>query len=236
VTSILAKQADRFPRHRCTVQRVPLVGSARAVIGVKQTTGAPEVSIGGAINQTSRMPDNHSNWSRRLPRPGYLGGLLPDQPVLVREPNLVAYISGIRVYPEGFGLGWYVEQATADGPLSSEPPEGRPSEPSLSGQAQAWRLPLNDPRVSIRFSTGRLWTDTAEATSDRLLGLGVDASLGETGASWHGEYWLADLPSAGPLVFAIRLGVVSGFATLDGDYVREAATRAVDLWDDSTPS
>jgi hypothetical protein len=68
--------------------------------------------------QTQSVPKNphweQSSWRR--PHPGYLGGLVAEQPVMIREPDVVAYISHVSAYPNGFLFTAFIEQASEEGP------------------------------------------------------------------------------------------------------------------------
>jgi hypothetical protein len=80
-------------------------------------------------------------WSQlgwRGPHPGYLGGLVSEQPVLFREPTLVCYISHIGANPEGFIFTPFVQQATEDGPFNGD-----------------------DARIEVIFADGRRWRETS---------------------------------------------------------------------------
>jgi hypothetical protein len=156
------------------------------------------------------MPHNPARRESRgdSPHPGYLGGLLEDQPVLIREAELVAFVTNIRAFPTGVLFVVCVEQATVD---------------QLSDH-----LVTSGP-VEVRLSDGTV----RRSDADRFEGLyqwASESSSGPGGASWRGEYWLPGLPPPGPVTFRISVGATSGAATLDGGAIRHAAGRATDLW------
>lgn len=126
------------------------------------------------------MPKNPL-WEKlrgRGPHPGYLAGLVTDQPVLVRQRDLVAYISHIGAYPEGFTFTAFVEQATEDGPLSG-----------------------NEPHVEVNFADGRTWRYDLDMRGDFMFRPEAESSGGPGGQSWRARYWLPALPPEGPLTF-----------------------------------
>lgn len=140
----------------------------------------------------------------RGPHPGYLGGLLDDQPVLARQPNLVAYVTNIRAYPKGFAFTACVEQAHDDGFLSP-----------------------GEPHVVVGFADGRSWERDPDMLGDCLVRLrGESGAGGPGGAHWREEYWLPALPLPGPLTFFVSVGPAKWSASIDGAKVVVASTRA----------
>jgi hypothetical protein len=162
--------------------------------------------------QTELMPANPL-WSRlrgRGPHPGYLGGLLIDQPVMLRQPNLVAYVTSIRAYPEGLAFSARVEQGLDNGALRSA-----------------------EPRVMVDFSDGRSWKADPDMIGDCLVPGPRVSSGGSAGASWQTEYWLPALPPPGQVHFSVSVGSATGTASVDGASVIAAARRADDLWSEA---
>jgi hypothetical protein len=149
---------------------------------------------------------NELGW--RGPHPGYLGGLVAEQPVMIREPNLVAYISEISAYPDGFTFTAYLQQATEDGPVQS-----------------------NEPLVEVRFSDGRGWAEEPDKRHDFLLARYSESTRGPEGVSWRKQYWVPAMPPGGPVAFAMSIGPIDGSATFDGTALRDAASKAIDLWE-----
>jgi hypothetical protein len=139
------------------------------------------------------------------PRTGHLGALLSEQPLLVQDANLVAYITNIRVYPFGLLFTALAEEAIADGPLkySSDLP------PSSS----------DEPNVTVTFSDGHTWRYGPEMRGDCLIPRASERAWGAEGASWRADYWLPALPTEGPVVFSISVGEYSGTASVDGGTV-----------------
>jgi len=151
-------------------------------------------------------------WSElewRGPHPGYLGGLLRDQPVLIRRATLVAFITNIRVYPEGISFTARVVQATEEGLLSS-----------------------NEPVVAVGFADGRSWKYDPDMRGDFLIPGGSQQSYGPGGASWDADYWLPFLPADGRVTFSISVGETTGSAFVDATTVLAATSRAIDLWEE----
>lgn len=157
------------------------------------------------------MPKN-PRWGWQRPHPGYLGGVVTGQPVMIREPELVAYISRIAAYPNGFLFTAFVEQSTEEGP----------------GQQV-------EPRIAVRFSDNRTWAEFPHTPGERLVPCGGESSAGPGGASWRSEYWIPALPPRGEVAFTITVGPVEGSATLEGAAIVHAASHAIDLWEREHP-
>lgn len=148
------------------------------------------------------------------PHPGYMGGMLEAQPVLLRESNIVGFVTNVRAYPEGLMFHVVLEQALDDGTLTrSGPLEAKPSV-----------------RVSVEFADGSRWQADEHGGSESLIELEQDRSSGEGGASWFAGYWLPALPPSGPVTFLVDLGDRRGQGRIQGDDIREAARKATDLW------
>ncbi len=164
------------------------------------------------------------------PHPGYLGGMLDAQPILLREANVVAFVTNVRAYPDGLLFQVVLEQAFDDGTLSRRGPFA--SEPDVA--------------VSVEFADGSSWSTTRFASrsmirdspprvdphrvTGRLVELGRSRSGGDGGASWASEYWLPVLPPPGPVVFHVELPNRMGRGTIEGEAIRTAADKAIDLW------
>ena len=155
-------------------------------------------------------------------REGELGGLLSEQPVLLRTAILVAYVSNIRVFPGGILFTVVAEQSIEEGPLRSHD-SMMTSRPSFS----------DGPVMTVAFSDGHAWRcdPDPDVRGDCLVLGGVRLSEGPEGASWRADYWLPALPTEGPVVFSIAVGEYSGTASVDGATVIAAAKRAIDLWE-----
>jgi hypothetical protein len=141
------------------------------------------------------------------PGPAHLGGLVADQPVVIRDADLVVYVTNIRAFPTGFLFTVVVEQRASG---------------SLYGQ---------EPEIEVDFSDGVQWRRDLDMRGNCLHQRGSESSGGPRGSSWRGEFWLPALPVAGPVTFKISVGDRIGLASLDGKVVIESAERAVDLWD-----
>ncbi len=148
------------------------------------------------------------------PHPGHVGGMLEAQPILLREPNIVAFVSNVRAYPQGLLFEVVLEQAVEDGTLSADGLFH--SKPEV--------------RVSVEFADGSSWTTDEDRVTGSLIELGHLGSSGDGGASWSAEYWLPALPPPGPVTFLVELPGHTGHGTIEGDDIRAAAARAIDLW------
>ena len=127
---------------------------------------------------------------------------------MIREPNVVAYISQIRAYPDGFSFSAFVEQVGEEGPVKDA-----------------------EPRVAVRFSDNRTWAEYPHTPGERLVPSGGESSSGPGGASWRREYWIPALPPREQLTFTVTVGSFEGSATLDGAAIIDASSKATDLWE-----
>ena len=161
------------------------------------------------------------------PPPGMLGGLVLEQPVLIRDEDVVAFVTGITAYPAGFSFVIRVEARWTRG-----------DDPTLD----EWNRSSVDRDgfdLVVAFGDGQRWHGGRDRAGGCLVGRGVQSSFGDTGTSHKAEYWLASLPSSGPVQFEITLEPptnrgrstsTTGIATVEGELLRQAARRAVDLW------
>jgi hypothetical protein len=154
-------------------------------------------------------------------RTGQLGGLLSEQPVLLRTAILVAYVTNIRVFLDGILFTAFAEQSIEEGPLKPTHDLMMPLTPSSS----------DEPVVTVTFPDGYTWRDDPDMDGDCLVQGGVSLFERAEGVSWRAEYWLPALPAEGPVVFCISVGEYSGTASVDGGTVIAAAKRAIDLWE-----
>jgi len=160
--------------------------------------------------QTQSMPKNPhwEQFSWRRPYPGYLGGLVAEQPVMIRESDVVAYISRISAYPNGFLFTAFTEQASEEGPVTNA-----------------------EPQIAVRFSDNRTWAEYPYTPGERLVPCGGESSSGPGGNSWRREYWIPALPPREKLAFTVTVGPIEGSATLDGAAIIDASSKATDLWE-----
>lgn len=141
------------------------------------------------------------------PHPGYVGGLLTEQPVLIRDESVVAYVTNIRCFPRGF-LFCILTQLVGDGREGGSIP----------------------PDVVVEFADETSWRENLDIVGDVLIRRGSQSSGGAGTASWSTEYWLPALPPPGPTTFRITVGKQSGAGAVDAALIRAAAERAIDLW------
>ena len=127
---------------------------------------------------------------------------------MLREPNVVAYVSRIRAYPAGFAFTAFVEQVGEEGPVRNA-----------------------EPRVAVRFSDNRTWAEYPYTPGERLVPYEGESTSGPGGVSWRREYWIPALPPSGQVTFTMTVGVLESSATLDGAVIVAASTRSTDLWE-----
>ncbi len=127
---------------------------------------------------------------------------------MIRESDVVAYISHIGAYPNGFLFTAFIEQASEESPVRKA-----------------------EPRIAVRFSDNRTWAEYPYTPGERLVSCGGESSSGPGGTSWRREYWIPALPPREKLAFTVTVGPVEGSATLDGAAIVDAASKATDLWE-----
>jgi hypothetical protein len=127
---------------------------------------------------------------------------------MIRESNVVAYISQISAYPAGFLFTAFIEQASEEGPVKNA-----------------------EPQIAVRFSDNRTWAEYPYTPGQRLVPCGSESSSGPGGISWRREYWIPALPPGKELVFTVTIGPIEGSATLDGAAIIDASSKATDLWE-----
>jgi hypothetical protein len=129
---------------------------------------------------------------------------------MIREPDVVAYISQISAYPNGFLFTAFIfiEQA---------------GEESSARNAE--------PQIAVRFSDNRTWAEYPYTPGERLVSCGGESSSGQGSSSWRREYWIPALPPREKLAFTVTVGSVEGSATLDGAAIIDASRKATDLWE-----
>lgn len=152
-------------------------------------------------------PDEMPSDSLWGPHPSHVGGLLTEQPVLLRGDSVVAYVTNIRGFPAGFLFSVVVEQAAQD----------------REGEG-------DEPEVIVEFSDGTTWRENLDLVGNSLFRRSSQSSGGSGGASWSAEYWLRALPTAGPVTFRITVYGLSGAGHVDAALIRLAAEQAIDLW------
>jgi hypothetical protein len=129
---------------------------------------------------------------------------------MIRESEIVAYISRIAAYPNGFLFTAFVEQCAAED-----------------------RATHAEPRIAVRFSDNRTWAEYPYTPGERLVPCGTESSSGPGGVSWRSEYWIPALPPRDEVAFTVAVGPIEGSATLDGAVIIDASSKATDLWETS---
>lgn len=127
---------------------------------------------------------------------------------MIRESDVVAYISHISAYPNGFLFTAFIEQAIEEGPVMNA-----------------------EPKIAVRFSDDRTWAEYPYTPGERLVSCGGESSSGQGGVSWRREYWIPALPPREKVVFTVTVGPIQGSATLDGAAIIDASSKATDLWE-----
>ena len=137
------------------------------------------------------------------PPPGYIGGLLSEQPILLQRPNLVAFLTKVRAYPEGVSFQVAIEERQAE----------------VLERVMDW-----DEEVEVAV------TVEGDPEPPEIFQLGSEASSGDQGATWLADYWVPRSPGTGQVTFRVTIGDLVGTASLPGALLRSAAALAVDFF------
>ena len=155
---------------------------------------------------------------------------LPIDRLLLRRPELAVFVSLLQVYPRGFEFDVNVlQRRTADGGFDTLAP-GAAEHGSLLNLGVRYadgRSAVSDGRLRPPFG------DADPPTPPVISPRGGGSSPGER---WQ-SFWVWGLPEAGDIeiVYSWSAEEVSeSVLSLDGDAVREAAQRAVTLWEEPT--
>ena len=197
---------DRRIRPEHLVLAILDLPEGRAARALAALDAQPQVVKGRLLEAMSDRPRGQGR------EPGRLGGLLSEQPVLIRESNLVAYITDIHVYPTGFAFTAFTGDAT-------ERPDRY----------------MTEPRLSVVFADGQFFSDDPGTAEGYLLSTDRQ-SCTEAGRSiYQTDYWVPILPTSGPVTFSVLIGESSGEASIDSERFVAAADASVDLWQPPTP-
>jgi hypothetical protein len=170
------------------------------------------------------------------PCPNVLPGMAPVAVTVVRTEETVVAVTGIRVYPAGFGFTLHLRlrnlgrrRGREFWPFHELGPHHRPPWPD-----EVLRLTI---QFADRRSVSILDEPTGEAPDpDRpMISSGPGTGGGVDGWSFDMEYRVRPLPPPGPLAFICAWpgrGIPTSQMEIDGGAVRAAADTAVILWPD----
>ena len=163
--------------------------------------------------------------------------------ILVQREKLAMYVNGVNVYPNGFTLTVNTLRRQSES-AGSQDPVSRSPNPFGSRHYRGVAAPAEDLegvlRLGVRFADGRsavaeghgVWRGDAEPSAPPT----VNAFSGHGNESeWVQGLWVWGVPEEGDVdvVYSwVDEDVPESRFGLDGDVLREAATRAVTLWDE----
>jgi hypothetical protein len=165
-------------------------------------------------------------WDR--PSEGTLGTLVPVDEVLHSDDKRLVAVDHLRAYPNGFTIEFLAMR--------------NPNDVHRDRVRSALGSPRNWPRVGVRFADGR----TAGQHSPTLGSPGgppKDAAGSPTvpvlrftgggggGSVYRFSAWVFPLPPPGPLsIFVEARDIPETSVTIEGELIRDAATRARIVW------
>lgn len=177
------------------------------------------------------QPERKPWWG---PPDATIGGYLADQLVLVRTPEAVLVVDGLRCFPDGVLLDlhlWLRGAATPDAG-HWEPPWDGHHRPGASETSPALRL-------GVAYADGSSWSNLdvrpwmADPTAEPVGPMLMPRSGGGNPGHWEQSAWLWPLPPDGPVRFVAawpEQGIEESVAEIDGGRLRQAAEQAQTLW------
>jgi hypothetical protein len=168
-------------------------------------------------------------------------GLLADRVLLAHTDRVAIAVGSLAAYPTGFTF------AVETFPRRFEPGDWAGLDafgPAHAGRsAGGGQLPPELFRFGVEFADGRRATslDVFAFPEEDPDGPPHQPVLrprggGGGGGRWTQESWVWPLPPAGPLAFVCEwpaLDIPLTRGEIDGDLLRDAASRALTLWDDA---
>ena len=171
---------------------------------------------------------------------------LPVDRLLLRRPELAVFVSLLQVYPRGFEFDVNVlRRRTADGGFDTledhpfarhRPPQPNPLAPGAAEPGSFLNLGVRYADGRSAVSDGRPRPPFGNADPPTPPVISPRGGRGSPGERWQ-SFWVWGLPEAGDIeiVYSWSAEEVSeSVLSLDGDAVREAAQRAVTLWEEPT--
>lgn len=166
--------------------------------------------------------------------------------ILVQHSELAVYVNGVNVYPDGFTLTVntlrrQTESAGWEDPRHRHPnpfgPRRHRGGSAAAASAEEFEGVL---RIGVRFADGRggvvrgfgEWREEVEPPVPPVVSM--HSGHGNE-SEWNQGLWVWGIPEEGDveLVYSwLAEEVPESRFELDGDVVREAASRAVTLWDE----
>lgn len=162
-------------------------------------------------------------------------GSVPAEALLVRTETVAVAVGSLRAYPNGFEFTVHVRQRREDADFlyGLSDPFGRHSR--MRGGTE----PEQAIRLGILYANGRRAATgghppyPGEVAPDELVV--VQGGSHGSDRRWDGDFWAHPLPPDGPVTFVVSWlakGVAEARAQVDGAAIREAASRAIEVWPD----
>jgi hypothetical protein len=184
-------------------------------------------------------PEPHVRTPWDGPANNVLGIVVPLNTVLAHSPRAVVTLGSITAYPDGFEFD-YLIRSTSD-------ELGQSLADHLHRRRTATELPDDLFRVGVQFADGTRLTSIGSERAFGRTDTGGPAMAPRGGGGsfqrWEGNWWVTPLPPAGRLELVCEwpaAGIGLTRVELDAGAIRDAAARAVTLWEDDdahgTPS
>lgn len=171
-------------------------------------------------------PGIRSRDSVPMQRNRSVAGVVPVGRMVASNRTACAVVEAVLCWPNGMSIDFAVFRRNEDKipPVFTSPFEGPADADGLV--------------AGIRYADGRIVTTVDDVDPDRRSVAGTIVATPGTATYGLGylrqRVHLTPLPPTGPVIIAVRwnaVGLEEGHLTLNGDEIREGATRAWDVWE-----
>jgi hypothetical protein len=173
------------------------------------------------------------------PANNVLGIVMPVNMVLAQSPRAAVTLGSITAYPDGFEFDYLIRSTSEE--------LGQSLAEHLHRRRAGADLPDDLFRFGVEFADGTRVTSIGSGHPFGSPGTGGPAMVPRGGGGnfqrWEGKWWVTPLPPPGRLELVCEwpaAGIVLTRAEIDSAAIRDAASRAVTLWEDDnaqgTPS
>jgi hypothetical protein len=176
-------------------------------------------------------PEPHVRTPWDGPANNILGIVVPLNIVLAQSPRAAVTLGSIIAYPDGFEFDYLIRSTSEE--------LGQSLAESLHRRYTGTDLPDDLFRVGIEFADGTRVTSIGSGLPYGSTETGAPAMVPRGGGGnfqrWQGNWWVTPLPPAGRLELVCEwpaAGIELTRVELDAAAIRDAAARAVTLWED----
>jgi hypothetical protein len=165
------------------------------------------------------------------PANNVLGIVMPVNMVLAQSPRAAVTLGSMTAYPDGFEFDYLIRSTSEE--------LGQSLAEHLHRRHAGADLPDDLFRIGIEFADGTRVTSIGSGLPFGSTDTGRPAMVPRGGGGsfqrWQGSWWVTPLPPTGRLELVCEwpaAGIELTRVELDAAAIRDAATRAVTLWED----